>query len=61
MNREWFHKEPFFILRNKRVAVSKTGANRIIFCLSKFSKFKMKPVSVKKQTQSAVSAIKLLI
>ena len=48
----------FFILRNKRVTVSKTGANRIIFCLSKFSKFKMKPVSVEKQMQSAVGAIK---
>lgn len=48
----------FFILRNKRVDVSKTGANRIIFCLSKFSKFKMKPVFVEKQTQSVVSAIK---
>ena len=48
----------FFILRNKRVAVGKTGANRIIFCLSKFSKFKIKPVSDKNQTQSAVSAIK---
>ena len=45
----------FFILRNKRVAVGKTGANSIIFCLSKF---KMKPVSDKNQTQSAVSAIK---
>jgi len=48
----------FFILRNKRVAVGKTGANRIIFCLSKFSKFKIKPVSDKNQTQSAISAIK---
>ena len=48
----------FFILRNKRVAVGKTGTNRIIFCLSKFIKFKMKLVSVEKQTQSAVSAIK---
>ena len=48
----------FFILRNKRVAVGKTGANRIIFCLNKFNKFKIKPVSDKNQTQSAVSAIK---
>ena len=46
----------FFILRNKRIVVGKTGTNRIIFCLSKFSKFKMKPVSVEKQ--SAVSAVK---
>ena len=46
----------FFILRNKRIVVGKTGTNRIIFCLSKFSKFKMKLVSVEKQ--SAVSPIK---
>ena len=46
----------FFILRNKRIVVGKTGTNRIIFCLSKFSKFKMKLVSVEKQ--SAVSAVK---
>ena len=46
----------FFILRNKGIVVGKTGTNRIIFCLSKFSKFKMKLVSVEKQ--SAVSAVK---
>lgn len=46
----------FFILRNKRIVVGKTGTNRIIFCLSKFSKFKMKLVSAEKQ--SAVSAVK---
>ena len=46
----------FFILRNKRIVVGKTGTNRIIFCLSKFSKFKMKLVSVEKQ--SAVSTVK---
>ena len=51
----------FFILRNQVVIISETAVNKIIFCLSKFSKFKMKPVSVEKQMQSAVSAIKLLI
>ena len=40
------------------VIISETAVNKIIFCLSKFSKFKIKPVSDKNQTQSAVSAIK---
>ena len=40
------------------VVISETAVNKIIFCLSKFNKFKMKPVSVEKQTQSAVSPIK---
>ena len=48
----------FFILRNQVVVISETAVNKIIFCLSKFSKFKIKPVSDKNQTQSAISAIK---
>ena len=47
-----------FILRNKNIDISKIAVNRIIFCLSKFSKFKTKPVSVKIHTQSVASAIK---
>lgn len=43
------------------VVISETAVNKIIFCLSKFSKFKTKSASVKIQTQIKVSAIKLPI